>query len=56
MTLTSLGDLVEDVLADQLQLDLLPDLLVGEALLLERRLVALLHLRLRRLLLAGGLP
>jgi hypothetical protein len=30
-----LGDLLEDLLADQLELDPLPDLLIGEALLLE---------------------
>ena len=45
-------DLLEDLLADQLELDPLAHFLVAEALLLQRVLVALVHLRLRRLLLA----
>src|SRR5262245_16472669 len=48
-----LRDLFEDLLADELELDPLAHFLVAEALLLQRVLVALVHLRRRRLLLAG---
>jgi hypothetical protein len=51
-----LRHVLEDLLADELELDSRADLLVREALLLQRRLVALLHLGLAGLGLAGRVP